>query len=327
MRNNYKKKKNRNTAIGLTFIFTSLLAYAVYTNIDNDGFDENQVYKINNVAMNINSSDNFSGRLVTEEPTLIMSGDVNKVKKMKEIEFIPEINLDIEDENKEGIYTVTPKVSDKKIGVNYTFKPSKMEIKLIESKIQDFNVVERSYGLAKEGYLVGEMVSLDKAKLKITEEEKLLIGNVIAEIDGSKISNSSTVKAKVLVLDKKGQIMPDIEVKTPEINVDVTLSKMGWLKIQEDIIAIEKELVTLKSELKEKESEIKTVKDVLRKKDLRKEIQFRKTRIKNKTSELEKKKSSIDELKKTQESKKVIDVQKSLENGGTLDKSLIKNKK
>lgn len=327
MRNNYKKKKNRRTAIGLTFIFTSLLAYAVYTNIDNDGFDENQVYKINNVAMTIKSSDNFSGRLVTEEPTLIMSGDVEKVKKMKEMEIIPEISLDVESENKEGIYTIKPKVSNEKIGVNYTFKPSTMEVKLIESKVQDFNVIERSYGLAKEGYNIGEMISLDKAKLKITEEEKLLIGNVIAEIDGSKVSNSSTVKAKVLVLDKKGNIMPDIEIKSPEINVDVTLSKLGWLKVQEDIIAIEKELVTLKSELKDKEAEIKTVKDVLRKKDLNKEIKFRKTRIKNKTLDLNNKKSSIDELKKKQESKKVIDVQKSLENGGEFDKNLIEKKK
>lgn len=327
MRNNYKKKKNRRTAIGLTFIFTSLLAYAVYTNIDNDGFDENQVYKINNVAMTIKSSDNFSGRLVTEEPTLIMSGDVEKVKKMKEMEIIPEISLDVESENKEGIYTIKPKVSNEKIGVNYTFKPSKMEVKLIESKVQDFNVIERSYGLAKEGYNIGEMISLDKAKLKITEEEKLLIGNVIAEIDGSKVLNSSTVKAKVLVLDKKGNIMPDIEIKSPEINVDVTLSKLGWLKVQEDIIAIEKELVTLKSELKDKEAEIKTVKDVLRKKDLNKEIKFRKTRIKNKTLDLNNKKSSIDELKKKQESKKVIDVQKSLEKGGEFDKNLIEKKK
>lgn len=320
-----KRKKNRISALSLTAIFTVFLSYAVYTNLDSDGFDVEQVYRINNVAMNVESSDDFSGKVVSEQPTLTMSGDTKKVKQMKDEKFSPEITLDLKGKTKEGIYKVEPKVKDEKIGVNYTFKPASMEVKLIESKLQQFEVVERDYNLAKEGYTVGEMVAVQKAELKVTDEQKLLIGNVIAEIDASKLTDSTRTKAKVLVLDKKGHIMKDINVVTPTIDVDVNLTKLGWLKIQEDINAISKEIATLKKELAEKQKEIKTVKDVLRKKDLKKEIKFREARIKKRTTELETKKSSIDALKKSQEAKKAKENKKSLENGGELEKSLLKD--
>lgn len=320
-----KRKKNFKSAVFLTTLFTSFLAYAVYTSLDSDGFDEEEVYRINNVAMNVLTDTNFSGRVVSEQPTLTLSGDKNKVKNMKKDNEIPEIILDIKDKNKEGVYEVTPVVKDKKLKVDYTFKPSSMEVKLIESKVEEFNVVERDFGLAKNGYTVGKMVASEKAKLKVTEEDKLLIGNVIVEIDNSLITKeNSDVVGKVLVLDKKGKILPDIKIKNAGILTNVTLSKMGWLKVEEDIEAIKKELVTLKSELKEKEALLKKSKDVLRKRDLKKEVKFRKSRIASRTEELKTKESSISVLKKTQEDKKKSDVKLSITDGGEVDAELIK---
>lgn len=320
-----KRKKNFKSAVFLTTLFTSFLAYAVYTSLDSDGFDEEEVYRINNVAMNVLTDTNFSGRVVSEQPTLTLSGDKNKVKNMKKDNEIPEIILDIKDKNKEGVYEVTPVVKDKKLKVDYTFKPSSMEVKLIESKVEEFNVVERDFGLAKNGYTVGKMVASEKVKLKVTEEDKLLIGNVIVEIDNSLITKeNSDVVGKVLVLDKKGKILPDIKIKNAGILTNVTLSKMGWLKVEEDIESIKKELVTLKSELKEKEALLKKSKDVLRKRDLKKEVKFRKSRIASRTEELKTKESSISVLKKTQEDKKKSDVKLSITDGGEVDAELIK---
>lgn len=315
----HKRKKNFGTSIILTSVFTLFLGYAVYTSIDTDGFDEEQVYRLNNVSMDIISKDDFSGKIVTKQPVLTISGDNKKVQKMKENNETPEISLDVSSKNKEGIYTITPKLKEEKINVNYTFKPEKIEVKLIESKLQEFNVVERAYNLATDGYLIEKIVANQKATLKVTDEQKLLIGNVIAEVDASLINKSSSTQAKILVLDKKGAIMKNINIKTTTIPVDVTLSKMGWLKIQEDISNLTKEISTLKSELAQKEKQLKSTKDVLRKKDLKKEINFRKSRIEKRSTELESKKSSISSLKKSQEATKKKDMKASLENGGNLE--------
>lgn len=320
------KRRNNKKALKLTAVLSVLLAYGVYTSIGNDGFDVNQVYKIDNVAMNIKANENFTGKIVTATPELIISGDENKVKSLKELGQTPKIELELTDKDEEGVYKVKPKVKDKLIGVNYTFQPSEIEVNLLEQQMKEFDVIERDYGVAIEGYTVGKTVAQEKAKLYVTEDDISRIGQVVVEFDASKVKGSGEVEGNVIVLDKKGEVLPKIEKGNKTIKIAISLDKLGWKRTQEDITKIQDELVTLRGELRDKEKALKVEKDVLRKKDLKKEVKFRKTRIAKREGELKSKQKGLTEIKSSQEGKKEKAERKSILNGGELEQELIDEK-
>lgn len=320
----YRKKRNRIKALYITMVCTGLLAYVVYTTLNKDGFDSSEVYAISDVAMGIESPDNFTGRLVTPQPRLIISGDDKKVQKLKEQAGVPEITLNVKEKNKEGVYQVTPEVKDKLIGVDYTFQPSEMDVKLLANQLKQFEVIERPYGLAKSGYVVGKSVALTKAGIKVTEEDEAVMGQVVVEFDSSTIAKSGELLGEVVVLDRKGEVLEGMNIATEKIPVNVTLDKMSWLQTKEDIANMKADKKKLAGELVTKRAKLQRTKDVLQRKDLMKEINFREVRIKKHTKDIAYKESILGTLKAQQEAKKKAEERKSLKDGGVLEDELKK---
>lgn len=300
----------------LTLLLTVGAAYVVYTEISvSDGFDSEEVYKLNNVAMSVETAKGFEGRVLTVAPTLTVYGEEKLVKQMKAAEIIPDIELNAK-KMSEGVYEITPEVKDKKIKVNYSFTPSTMEVQVFKAEREEYDVLERFYGVAKEGYYIERIIAQEKAELLVTGEEALQIGYVVADISTTKITATGMYEADVVVLDKKGQLI-DLPLVKPTIKVEVTYSELPWYQRQKDVKLLKEEIKTLERELKERREKLPTLTDVLQRSDLQKEITFRETRLPLKQKELIDKETGLSEAKANEESLKLQQAQKALKDGGT----------
>lgn len=322
-----KKLKIKPPAVALTLVFVGILAYGVYSGLDTSGMKEDEVYKLTDIAINVEVDKGYGSKVLTNSPVLIIHGDKKKVKKMKKAETIPEVTINMK-RKKSGEYVGVPKVDGKLFNVQYTFQPAEIEVAVLDATEIKFLVNEREYGLTGEGMHVAKVLADTKANLLITAEQERSIGQVIAEVNVDGMLESAEVMATVLVLDKRGNIMPDIDRVTEEIPVYVEVEKLGWLQTEQDIANLEEEIATLVVELAEQKALDVGEQDVLKKADLRKEIDFREKRLITKKAEVVDKKSGLAELKELQESKKVKEEKKSLLDGGKVedDEALEENK-
>lgn len=311
-------KKKYKSAIGLTLIFVTFLAIGVYSGLDTDGLDEDEVYKLTDIAMNVEVDKGYSGKVLTDSPVLIIHGDKKKVKKMKKAQTIPTVTINLKRKSP-GEYVAVPKVEGKLFQVNYSFQPEEMAVAVLEARELKFLALEREFGLVGEGMHVASVVADESAVLMVTEEQERSIGNVIAEVNVEGMMESGDARANIYVLDKRGNLMEDVELVTKDISVFVSVEKLGWLQTQEDIAALEKEIAELKVELADRQAENVGEMDVLKKSDLLKEIDFREKRLVTKSAELTDKKSGFEELKAYQEEKKLKEVKVSILEGGKVE--------
>lgn len=311
-------KNKKKTSIGLTLLFVTILAVGVYSGLDTDGMSEDEVYKLTDIAMDVQVDSGYSGRVLTASPELIIHGDKRKVKKLKKAGTVPEVKINMK-RKKPGEYEAVPSVEGKLFQVNYTFKPEKVAVAVLEARELKYLVLEREFGLVGEGMHVTSVMADEEAVLSVTEEQDRRIGNIIAEVDVEGMKESGDARAVIHVLDKRGDFMEDVEKMTKDISVFVTLEKLGWLQTKEDITALEKEIEKYRVELEEKKAQDVGEMDVLKRADLVKEIDFREKRIAKKSLELKEKKSGFAEMKKAQEDKKLKEVNKSIVDGGKVE--------
>lgn len=312
------------SGIGLAIVFCGMLAIGVYTGLEEPDETDDGVYKLTDIAMKVNVDEGYSGKVLTESPVLIIHGDKKKVKKLKKQKTIPEVVIDMRKKG-EGEYVGVPKVVGELFRVNYNFEPKEIEVEVLEATEHKFPVYERDYGLAGEGMKVESLYANDKAVLVITEEQERAIGQVLAEVNVDGLDTSGDYDADVVVLDKRGDIM-DVEVLTPTVPVYVTIEPMGWYQTMLDIDVLKDEIGTLEVELAERVEEEKKVQDVLKKSDLRKEIDFRDKRLKQKRQELDEKQEGLSEMKIEQEYKKQEGEKKSVRKGGRIEEDEEKDK-
>lgn len=299
----------------LTLILTMGAAFVVYTEVRvDDGFDSEEVYKLNNVAMEIDTEKGFEGRVLTVSPTLTVYGEEKLVKQMKAAEIIPDIELNAK-KLSEGVYEITPEVKDKQIKVNYSFTPSTVEVQIFKAEREEYDVLERFYGVATEGYYIERIIAQEKAEILVTGEEALQIGYVVADIPTSKVTATGVYDADVVALDKKGNVL-DLPLVKPTIKVEVTYSELPWYQRQKDVTLLKKEISTLERELKERRETLPTLTDVLQRSDLQKEITFRETRLPLKQKELIEKETGLSEAKANEENLKKQQAQQALKDGG-----------
>lgn len=308
-------KKKKKTSFLLAVMFVTLLAVGVYTGIEPDSLEDDEVYKLTDISMNVQVEDGYSGKVLTNSPVLVIHGDKKKVKKLKKAQDIPEVVINMK-KKRPGEYVGVPEVKGKLFNVTYSFQPSEISVAVLNAKELKFPAFERYVGLAGEGKFVSSIMVDEDAVLLVTDEQNRAIGNVVAEVDVGGMTESGDADGTVYVLDKRGNVMEDVDILTKKVAVYVTLEKLGWLKTQEDINALQDEITTLEKELKDKVALNTGEMDVLVKSDLEKEIDFRQKRLKTKKDEIAKKKDGFVELKASQEEKKKKEVNKSIEEGG-----------
>lgn len=297
-------RKNFGSSVGLAVVFVIVLGLGVYSGLDKDSLQEDEVYKLSDVAMKVEVGEGYGSKILTSNPVLIVHGDEKKVRKMKKNGEIPEVIIDLK-RKKSGEYEGKPKVVGTLFGVHYTFEPEMIDVAVLDAEVKKFAVIEREYGLAGDGRQVGQMLVSGEAELLVTEEQELTIGKVIADVNVEGLTESRDVLSRVIVLDKRGNIMTNVPVVTEEVYISVTIEKMGWLQTKEDIIALTEEITVLEGELAQRLGEEKEVQDVLRKKDLQKEINFREARLEQKHAELVNKEQGLDEQVEVQERQKI----------------------
>lgn len=310
-----KRAKNTKLAVALSSVFGFLFTYVIYSEIgDGDGFTRDEAYEIKNVAIKVNVDDNYTSKILNGSVDLLIYGDDKKVANMKDKNKVPEIVVNLKGKDA-GEYEVEPVVKDDLIGVNYEFSPSLLDVEVIEAIPEKYLVLEHGFGVANEGYYVEKIVANEEAVLLVTEETKLEIGNIIAELDVTGVSESGVYPANIIVLDKRGKVL-DIPLETEQIQVTVTYSELTWKTITKDIATLTEEISVLESELETQKAELEITEDVLRRTDLQKEIDFRTTRLAEKNATLAEKEQSLIGLKEKQETEKKDSSKKSVLNGG-----------
>lgn len=309
-----RRQVSKGRAIWIASLLTLLLAIGVYSTLEDPDKVIEGAYELENFAITVKAPEGFSGEVV-DNVKLIVYGDKSKVTKMRKSGEIPDVVIPI-DKRKEGIYEGTPEVSDTKFGVKYKFEPAVLNVKLAEANEVDKNIFEHGYGLTAEGYKVDTIVASEKAKVIATPEQEHLIGQIVVEVDVTGLSETTTLDGQVIILDKRGEQITNLEIKNPVIPTTVNIEPMGWLQTEMDIANLEKEIKTLEQELKNvREEEVNTT-DVLQKADLKREIQFRETRLQDKNTELVTKRNGLVGQKEIQEEKKKQEVKKSVLSGG-----------
>lgn len=309
-----KVRGNRKRAVGYTLLVTVMLFIGVYTGIEDPDKVVEGVYELDNFNITVETDTGYSGK-VLDNPKLTVYGDKGKVTKMRKSGEIPKVAVALKGK-KSGEYTVEPKVTDTKFGVNYKFVPESITVKIEEAVQVDKNIYEHGYGLTAEGYKVASIVAKEKAQVIATKEQEQLIGQIVVEVDVTGLKETTELDGTVYILDKRGNLLEDIEVVNSTIPMTVNIEPMPWLATEHAIAEHEKELKKLEGELKGLQEELKTITDVLQQKDINREIQFRETRIKDLTEDLLTKQKNIVGQKEIQEEKKKQDVKESVIKGG-----------
>lgn len=299
----------------LTLFLTVGIAIIVYTEAQLvDGFDSDEVYKLNDIGMTIIADKGFEGRVLTVAPSLTVYGDDRRVKSMKNAEIIPDVQINAKRKS-EGVYELTPVVKDDKFDLNYHFSPSTVEVQILKAEKEQYDVLERHYAIADEGYYIERMIAQEMAEVLVTSEQAMEIGYVVADIDAEVIKKSGIYDADLVILDKRGQIL-DLPLVKPTIKIEVTYSELPWYQRQKDILALKAEIATLETELAERRERLPKVSDLLQRSDLVKEISFRETRLPIKQKELIEKETGLSEAKANEENLKKSQAQQALKDGG-----------
>lgn len=313
-----KKQRRRHTSRTKTFIIaggtTLLLAIGVYSTLEDPDKVKEGVYELENFGIDVATAEGFSGEVI-DPIKLTIYGDKKKVTKMRKAGEIPEVVIDMTDK-KEGEYEGKPEVEDTKYGVKYKFAPESVSVKIMEASLIDMPTFEHGYGLTGEGYRVSSIVAKEPAEVIATKEQAHLIGQIVVEVDVTGLTETVELDGKVIVLDKRGKEMTNLNVKNPTIPTTINIEPMPWRATEIAIEELEKEITELESGLKKVREEEKTVTDVLQKEDLRREISFRENRLTTKQQEILEKRESLVGQKEVQEQKKAQDVRKSVLDGG-----------
>lgn len=321
-----RKQISKSRAMFITVSITLLLAIGVYSTLENPDKVIEGAYVLENFNINVVAKEGFSGE-VTDNVKLIVYGDKNKVTKMRKSGEIPDVAIKI-DETKSGIYDGNPKVKDEKFGVKYKFEPKQISVKLAEANEVEKNIFEHGYGLTAEGYKVESIIAKKKAIVLATPEQEHLIGQIVVEVDVTGLSETTELEGKVIVLDKRGEQMNNITIKTPTLPTTVNIEPMNWLATEMAIADLTKEIAQLEKELVQVQAEEKNTSDVLQKADMNREIKFRETRLQDKNIELTEKREGLVGMKEIQEKKKKQEVKKSVLDGGkVVDDNLPTDKK
>lgn len=299
----------------VTAVIALGLAYVAYSNVSlEDGYDVDEAYVIQNVAMQVKTDSGYESKILTPSTTLTIYGDDKKVRKLKKAGIVPEIVLNAEGK-KEGTYDFKPEVVDELINVNYHFSPSNVDVQVIQAERRQYDVLERFYGVAAEGYYIERMIADEQATLLLTADEMLEVGYVVADLDASQVTESGEYLADVVVLDKRGNRL-DIPVVTDKVRVQVTYSTLPWYQRQQDVEALKKEIATLEEELTDRRKKLPNVSDLLQRTDLQKEIEFREKRLPMKKQELAEKEQGLSQAKENEEGLKQSQKQEALLKGG-----------
>lgn len=311
-----KLKQNGVLPFIVTSCITLSLAYVAYNNaLIQDGYDVEEAYVIQNVAMYVETDKGYESKILTPSATLTIYGDDEKVRKLKKANIIPEVELKATGKE-EGVYEIKPQVKDTLIDVHYQFSPATVDVQVLQAERRPFEVMERYYGVAQTGYYIERIIADEQAMLLLTEDEMLEVGYVVADLDASTVTESGTYQADVVVLDKRGNLL-DVPIETEKINVQVTFSMLNWYQRQQDINALKEEISTLETELAERRAKLPTVTDLLQRTDLEKEIQFREKRLPIKKQELLDKETGLSQAKENEESLKQAQKQQALLSGGS----------
>lgn len=212
----------------ISFVLYILIGYGESLGDSKNSFESS--YVLDDLDINIlYDSENYEVSAVFNKPYAIISGNslsINKLKLSNNYNFFIDVT-----NSKPGNYDVYVEYEGIPADLKVEIYPMLTEVFIREKSIVDYIPlieIEGIDALSKKDLMVGIPEFIDdfnSVRIRETQENFNLIGNVKGKVDVSKFYSDKTVEVKLLVYDKKDTLMNNINLLDKTINVKIPIEK------------------------------------------------------------------------------------------------------